>query len=83
MLKITEINGSDENGSGRYEIIVERDGKKIMGFCAGPLYECPEDATLERDLSYAYDAISFFRLGLEMGKTGEEVIFEEKEEKEE
>lgn len=80
MLKIIEIRGQDENYSGRYEIIAERDGKAILSFFAGPLYECPEDATLERDLGYAYKAVEFFRLGMEAAKAGEEVIFEERKE---
>lgn len=79
MLKIIESTGEDENGSGRYEIYAERDGKRILGFRAGPLCECPEDATLERNLGYAYMAVKFFKLGLDAAKNGEEVIFESKE----
>lgn len=77
MLKIIETHGEGGNGDGaNYSIKAERDGKRIVGFSAGPLQECPEDASLERDLSYAYDAIKFFKLGYEAGKNGEEVIFE-------
>lgn len=76
MIKIIEQDGINENEQATYKVIVERDGKKIAGFYAYPLNECPEDASLERDLSYAYDAVEFFRLGFEAGKSGEEVIFE-------
>jgi len=78
MLKIIELNGVGGNGEGaNYQISVIRNGVTIAGFYAGPLQECPEDASLERDLSYAYDAITFFKLGYEAGKNGEEVTFEE------
>lgn len=77
MLKIIETTGEDSNGSGRYEVEIWRDGEKVTGFHARPLYECPEDATLERDLHYAYSAVNFFKLGYEAGKNNEEVVFEE------
>jgi len=83
MLKIIEQHGDGGNGDGaNYHITAVRDGVTVAGFYAGPLQECPEDASLERDLSYAYDAVKFFKLGYEAGKNGEEVTFEEAPEEE-
>ena len=81
MITITEINGYGGNGEGaNYEIDISKDGKTLIGFYAGPLQECPEDASLERDLSYVYLAKSFFKLGYEAGKNNEDVKYETKEE---
>jgi len=79
MLKVIEIDGGeDSEGCGRYELRIERDGKKIQGFSAG---HCePEDATLERDLNFALSVVDIFRLGVEAGKSGEEITFEERKE---
>jgi hypothetical protein len=82
MLKITEKHGKYEEYSATYEIAIEKDGKAIAGFSAWSLSECPEDATLERGLSYAYDAISFFKLGYEAGKAAEQVEYVEEQEAE-
>jgi hypothetical protein len=82
MLKIVETRGVRDEYYGTYEIEAIRDGKKVLRFHAGPLSECPEDAILERDLSYAYMAVEFFKLGMEAAKSGEEVVFEEREEEE-
>jgi hypothetical protein len=83
MLEIVETKGVRDTYLGTYKIEAIRDGKVVLGFFAGPLSECPEDAILERDLSYAYDAVEFFKLGFEAAKSGEEVVFEEKDEAEE
>ncbi len=80
MITIKETTGTNSDGAGTYEIEVSKDGKKVAGFSAWPLYECPEDATLERDMGFAYDAIEFFKLGYEAGKNGEEIVFKEVEE---
>ena len=78
MIKVTEIFGEDkEILAGTYEIKIEQDGKIIAGFYAKPLHECPEDASLERDLGYAYDAIKFLKIGYEAGLTKENIIFEQ------
>lgn len=80
MIKIIETHGEGGNGDGaNYEIRIEKDGKKLNGFYAGPLQECPEDASLERDLGYAYCAIDFFKLGYEAGKNNEEIEYESRE----
>lgn len=78
MLKIIERHGDGGNGEGaNYQVDIQRDGKHVTGFYAGPLHECPEDASLERDLYYAYEAVNYFKLGYDAGKNGEEVTFEE------
>jgi hypothetical protein len=82
MITIIESNKEDENGSNRYEVTVKRDDKKLAGFYAQALCECPEDATLERDLGYAYDAVEFFKIGYEAGQKREPVEYIEKEMKE-
>jgi len=74
MLKVTETIQT-RDWEDRYEVEIEEDGTKIDGFHAGPLCECPEDATLGRDLHYAYSAVEFFKLGYEAGKAGKEVEF--------
>lgn len=75
-IKITEYitEASDTNDwTERYEITIHEDGKKIAGFYVGHIE--PEDATLGRDLSFAYDALKFFKLGYEAGKSGKEVEY--------
>ncbi len=78
MLKITEIRGEDSDGCAEYHIRIEQDGKMLRHFYAGCLSECPEDAMLERDLSYAYEAVEFFGIGYGAGKRGEPVEYETK-----
>ena len=73
MLIITETHGKNYNDSATYALKVEREGKKLISFCAYPGE--PEDATLERDLSFAYDAITLFKLGYAAGKAGEKVEY--------
>lgn len=80
MLKIIEIHVAKEAEISGYSIGAFRDDKIIMGFDAYDLWETPEDASLDRGMSFAYDAIEFFRLGYEAGKNGEEVVFESKQE---
>ena len=82
MLKIIERHGENTDYGKNYQIDIERDCKRIIGFCARPLQECPEDASLERDLAYAYMAVRFFKIGYEAGQNGEEVTFEELPEEE-
>lgn len=83
MIIVKEINGEGGNGEGaNYEVSIHKDGKLLKSFYAGPLQECPEDACLERDLSYAYKAIEFFKIGYEAGKNNEEVVFEEAKQEE-
>lgn len=73
MLIITETHGKNYDRLSTYTLKVEREGKKLMSFCASPGE--PEDAILERDLSFAYDAITLFQLGYTTGKAGEDVVY--------
>lgn len=47
-----------------------------------PLYECPEDATLERDMTNADDIAAYIKMGYDAAKRGEdlEIIKEDVEE---
>jgi len=78
-MKITIIEGNDCNGSARFELRV--DGKYT--FSVGCLSECPEDANLERDLSFVYDIEPLMRTAYDAGKRGELLEFEHEREKEE
>jgi len=82
MIKVIETNGTNSEGCARYKVSIEKDGKCIKGFSAHCLSECPEDAMLERDLNYVYAAVSFLKIGYAAGKSGEEIIFEEKKDNE-
>lgn len=76
MLEIIETHGESKYGP-TYEVGIKKDGKTIKGFDACGLCDCPEDATLTRDLHYAYSAVDFFKLGYEAGQAGEEVTYQE------
>ena len=79
MITIIEKNGFDCNEMARYEVSVLKDGQIIAEFSAGDMAECPEDASLERDLKYAYQAVRFFKIGYEAGRNNEGVVFEREE----
>lgn len=77
---VTETDGTNSDGVANYAIKVEEiidEGRPLILFKESiyPLYECPEDATLERDMSFAYDLLTMFKLGLQLGKEGVEVRF--------
>ena len=77
MITIIERHGKNSDEAANYEIEILLDGKRIAGFMANPLYECPEDASLERDMAFAYKAIDFFKLGYEAGLIKEVVEYKE------
>lgn len=74
MIEVKETHGRSDY-SATYTLKIIKDGQQLLGFYAGPLSECPEDATLERDLSYAFDVVEAFKLGVEAGKSGEKIKF--------
>lgn len=74
MLKVTENKWENGDGDARYSFKIERDGKRILGFRVGQIE--PEDATLGRDLDFAYSVVDVLKIGIEAGKAGEDVIFE-------
>lgn len=41
-----------------------------ISFYAKDLTDCPEDATLDRDLFSVYDYVEAIKLGIELGKKG-------------
>lgn len=82
MITITEINGTNSDELSTYEITIKQDEKKLIDVSAYPLCECPEDAILERDLSYVWDIKEAFKIGYEAGKNGVEVQYIEKDENE-
>lgn len=79
MMEVRLIHGSDWNGAARLEI--EVNGKTAV--LAYPLYECPEDAKLERDMSFVYDIPDLMREAYEAGKNGEPFVVAEESEDEE
>lgn len=51
-------------GCNRYESLSDKDGKTIYSVC--DLTECPEDATLFRSLTSAYDIIELIKFGMRL-----------------
>ena len=82
MIKIIETHKEGEYGAS-YIVKIKQGHQVLDGFHANPLQDCPEDASLERDLYYAYSAVDFFRIGYEAGLRQEEVVFTEVNEEEE
>ncbi|QDX93608.1 hypothetical protein EEL30_15660 [Brevibacillus laterosporus] len=66
-MQIKLIHGTDCNDAARLDI--EVNGKPAIW--ASPLYDCPEDATLERDLNFVYNIPDLMRQAYEAGKNGE------------
>lgn len=60
--------------------IIDDDGKTLMSRSAYPLCECPEDATLERDINSTYDVIEAFILGYKAAQENKTYKFIEEEE---
>lgn len=78
-MEVKLIHGSDWNGAARLEI--EVNGKSAVW--ANPLYDCPEDATLERDMSFVYEIPDLMRQAYEAGKNGEPFVVTEESEDDE
>lgn len=72
-MKIVITRREGEYGDSYYEV---RTPKNSIGL--GDLTECPEDATLGRDLSDIYCVPAMLKEAYEAGKRGEELTFEEK-----
>ena len=68
-MKIVVKVSRDENESERHVVFV--DDKRLKSIY--PLCECPEDATIERDLMSGYDLAQFAQLGFDAAKRGEEL----------
>ena len=72
------INGTDWNDCAK--LVMKVNGEKVLRISC--LSECPEDASLERDLNFVYDIPDLMKRAWEAGKNGEpfEVIDEDMEE---
>lgn len=69
-MEIETYFGKDRNDQGRFRILV--DGKRFVN--AGCLSECPEDASLERDLNFVYQIVPMMKLAYEAGKRGDAFV---------
>ena len=74
-MNVKLIHGANWDEAATLEIHV--DGQEVVS--AYPLYECPEDATLERNLNFVYDIPDLMRKAYEAGKRDEEFIVEEED----
>jgi len=78
-LTITE-NISEEYGFEEvYSVEINLDGHRVSFH---NMNECPEDATLTRDLSDVYSIETLIMKAYEAGKRGEEIVIERIEERE-
>jgi hypothetical protein len=79
-MKITFTHGKDWNGSASLGMDIDGRG----GFWIGCLSECPEDASLERNLGFVYSIEDWIKKAYEAGKSGEplEIIHENEEDEE-
>ena len=69
-LEIREDNNYGEGGS--HELFIgEKSIARVQNLC-----DCPEDATIYRDLINGNDIIEFIKLGYEAGKKGEQLKVE-------
>lgn len=71
-MKIELIITTDEDCGKRHRVFV--DGKEK--WYIGPLWECPEDAIIGRDLIDGYDLIEAVKLGFELGSNGGALVTE-------
>jgi len=71
---LTESHGRNSDGAATLEVdVTDSVGNTVKSLSIYPLYECPEDASLERDMSFAYELADMFALGYNYGKEGVEV----------
>lgn len=76
--EINILEGKNWNGESRIEF-----DSPAGSFSCGSLSECPEDATLERDLSFVHDIDSMMRKAHEAGLRGDEFVVNYEEEDDE
>jgi hypothetical protein len=72
-MKVRIIIGKNNDGAECQDMQV--DGKDVCHVY--PLYECPEDAIIGRDLVSCAEIATFMRQAYEAGKNGEEFMCEE------
>ena len=78
-MKITErLSDFDEDLDDfrTWEMVVENEGYVINDLCVTEMTDCPEDATLNRDLGFVYEIRPLLKLAYQMGKRGEEIKFD-------
>lgn len=69
ILHVNFIKVKDSWGDLRGHELDSPDSEKFA-FTAYDLCECPEDATLDRDLFNGYDYLDAIRLGMELAREG-------------
>ena len=69
ILHVNFITVKDSWGDVRGHELDSSDSEKFA-FTAYDLCECPEDATLDRDLFNGYDYLDAIRLGMELAREG-------------
>lgn len=69
ILHVNFITVKDRWGDVRGHELDSPDSEKFA-FTAYDLCECPEDATLDRDLFNGYDYLDAIRLGMELAREG-------------
>lgn len=52
----------------RYQEVISPEDKSIYSVCS--MWDCPEDATIERDLVSAFEYIDILNAGIELAKQG-------------
>ena len=77
-MEVKIIQSYDENNSRSEDMYID----EKFAESASPMYECPEDATLERDLVSCSRIAKLMELAFNAGKNGEDFIvkFENSEE---
>lgn len=76
--KVHEVHGANWNDESWIEINV--DGKQVVSI--GSLSECPEDASLERDLNFVYDIADLLEKAHKAGAEGRPFVYTDEEEDE-
>lgn len=77
-MKVKIIQGTNSDEAMHDKLYIN--DKEVLS--AYPLYECPEDASLERDMISCDDVESFMKIAYDAGKAGEpyECVYENEEE---
>lgn len=67
-MKVQLLTSNNDDGDREDAVIV--DGKRLLKIT--PLYECPEDATLDRNMINGREVIEYIQLGYNAAKRGED-----------
>ena len=71
-IKIKVVEDTDDYGDRSQTLLM--DDVEILSVC--PLYECPEDAIIGRDLVDCDDIQGWIEYGYDAAKNGDELIFD-------